>query len=89
MVVGYITTYAISAYHHQCWEFESRSGEVCLIQYYVIKFVSDLRQVGDFFRGTPVSSTNKTDLHDITEILLKVTLNTITLTHTLSLKSSE
>jgi len=26
-----------------------------------------------------VSSTNKTDLHDITEILLKVTLNTITL----------
>jgi hypothetical protein len=27
----------------------------------------------------PVSSTNKTDLHDITEILLKVALNTITL----------
>jgi hypothetical protein len=27
--------------------------------------------------GTPVSSTNKTDRHDITEILLKVTLNTI------------
>jgi hypothetical protein len=26
---------------------------------------------------TPVSSTNKTDYHDITEILLKVTLNTI------------
>ena len=26
---------------------------------------------------TPVSSTNKTDLHDITEILLKVALNTI------------
>ena len=30
--------------------------------------------------GTPVSSTNKTDLHDITEILLKVALKTITLT---------
>jgi len=29
--------------------------------------------------GTPVSSTNKTDLHDITEILLKVALNTLTL----------
>jgi hypothetical protein len=29
---------------------------------------------------TPVSSTNKTDHHDITEILLKVVLNTITLT---------
>jgi hypothetical protein len=28
--------------------------------------------------GIPVSSTNKTDRHDITEILLKVTLNTIT-----------
>ena len=27
--------------------------------------------------GTPVFSTNKTDRHDITEILLKVTLNTI------------
>jgi hypothetical protein len=27
--------------------------------------------------GTPVSSTNKTDRHDITEIFLKVTLNTI------------
>ena len=33
-----------------------------------------------FSPGTPVSSTNKTDCHDITEILLKVALNTITLT---------
>jgi hypothetical protein len=33
-----------------------------------------------FSPGTPVSSTNKIDLHDITEILLKVRLNTITLT---------
>ena len=47
------------------------------------KFVSDLRQVSGFLRvlrfspGTPVSSTNKTDCHDITEILLKVALNTI------------
>jgi len=30
-----------------------------------------------FSSGTPASSTNKTDRHDITEILLKVTLNTI------------
>jgi hypothetical protein len=43
------------------------------IQHYVIKFVSDLRQVS----GTPVSSTNETDCHDITAILLKVALNTI------------
>jgi len=32
-----------------------------------------------FSPGTPVSSTNKTDHQDITEILLKVALNTITL----------
>ena len=33
-----------------------------------------------FSPGTPVSSTNRTDCHDIAEILLKVALNTITLT---------
>ena len=31
-----------------------------------------------FSQGTSVSSTNKTDRHDVTEILLKVPLNTIT-----------
>jgi hypothetical protein len=40
-------------------------------------FASDLLQVGGFSLGTPVSSTDKTDRHDITEILLKVALNTI------------
>ena len=30
-----------------------------------------------FSKGTPVSSSNKTDCHDINEILLKVVLNTI------------
>jgi hypothetical protein len=30
-----------------------------------------------FSPDTPVSSTNKTNRHDITEILLKVALNTI------------
>jgi len=30
-----------------------------------------------FSPGTPVSSTNKTDRHDIAEILLKVALNTV------------
>jgi hypothetical protein len=43
----------------------------------VIKFVSDLRKVGGFSPGPPVSSTNKTDRHDIIEMLLKVALNTI------------
>ena len=33
-----------------------------------------------FSPGTPVSFPNKTNCHDITEILLKVALNTITLT---------
>jgi hypothetical protein len=37
-------------------------------------FVSDLRQVGGSL-GSPVSSTNKTNRHEITEILLKVALN--------------
>jgi hypothetical protein len=37
---------------------------------------------GWFSPVTPVSSTNKTYHHNITEIMLKVPLNTITLTHT-------
>ena len=41
------------------------------IQHYVIKFVSDLRVGRWFSPGTPVSSTNKIDHH---EILLKVVL---------------
>ena len=45
MVVGFTTTYSISAYHHESCEFEFR--------YYVIKFVRDLRQVGGFLRAVP------------------------------------
>ena len=52
-------------------------------QRYVIKFVSDLRQVGGFSPGTPVSSTHKTDCHDIAEILLKVALYTFSMTPSL------
>jgi hypothetical protein len=44
-----------------------------IYKYYYIDI--KVRLVGDFFPGTPVSSTNKTDLHDIAEILLKVALN--------------
>ena len=51
--------------------------EVYSIQQYEIKLVSDLRL---FLLGTPVSSTNKTDRHDITKIVLKVALNTVCLT---------
>ena len=53
------------------------SGEVYSIQHYVIKFVIWLATGLWFSLGTAVSSTNKTDRHDITEILLKLALNTI------------
>jgi hypothetical protein len=44
----------------------------------MIKFVSDMRHDGTwFYAGTLVSSTNKTDRHDITEMLLKVPLSII------------
>ena len=56
----------------------SDHGEVYSIQHYVIKCASDLKKAGVFPSGTLVYSANKTDLHDITEILLKVALNTLT-----------
>ena len=56
-------------------------GEVYSIQQYnVFDKVCQWLVAGRWFSpGTPVSSTNKTDDHDIlvTEILLKVALNTI------------
>ena len=83
-LVGFTTTYAISVYHRWSYEFESRSGEVYSIQHYVIKFVTDLRHERWFSLGTLVSFTNKTDRHDITEILFKMALNTINLTLTIT-----
>ena len=55
-------------------------GKVYSIQHYVIKFVGDLPQVGGFIWVFWLSPPKKTDSHDITEILLKVVLNTINLT---------
>jgi len=55
MVVGLATTYAISAYHHWCCEFESRSGRG--VENYVIKLVSDLRQVLRFPPPIKVTAT--------------------------------
>ena len=66
MVIGFTTTYAISAYLPIPTKVVGSNpvhGEVYSIQLYVIKFVSDLRQVGGFL--------------DFTELLLKVTLITI------------
>jgi hypothetical protein len=48
MVGRFTITYAISAFHHWCCEFESRS--VRGVKHYVIKFDSDLQQVGGFLR---------------------------------------
>ena len=59
-----------------------------MIQHYVIKLVSDLWLVGGFNPGTVVSPPNRIDCHDIIEILLKVALNTITLTLTQARKVS-
>ena len=48
MVVGFTTACAISAYHHQCYKFESRSLRGISGTTLCDKFVSDLRQVGGF-----------------------------------------
>ena len=70
IVVGFTTNCTISAYHHYMCEVYS-------MQHYVIKFVSELRQVGDFLRVLWFPPPMKTDRHDIAEILLKVRLSTI------------
>jgi hypothetical protein len=51
----------------------------CVITSLLAMYVLELATVRWFSLGTLVSSTNKTDCHDITEILLKVALNTLTL----------
>ena len=45
-------------------------GEMYSIQHYVIKICQWLATGQWFSQGTPVFSTNKTDRHNITEILL-------------------
>ena len=49
----------------------------------MIKFASDWRQVDDFLRVLRFPPPIKTDCHDITEMLLKVALNTTIITLTL------
>jgi len=77
MVVGFTTTYVICAYHHWCCGFDFRLRRSMLNTTFCDK-VCQWLAVGRWFSpGPPVSSTNKTCRHDITEILLKITLNTI------------
>jgi len=70
VIVGFTTTYKISAYHPWWCEFESLSGRG--VQHFVLKFITDLRQVDGFLWVLPVSSTIKTDHHDIVEIVVSV-----------------
>ena len=44
------------------------------MQLFVVKFVSYLGFVGGFLSDYSVSTTNKTEIHDIVEIVLKVTV---------------
>jgi len=67
-------TYAISAYHHWPWEFESQSWWGVLVRH--CDKVCQWRATGLWF--SPVFSSNKTDHYDIIEILLRVACNTIT-----------
>ena len=52
-------------------------GEVYSIQHYVIKFDSDLQQVGGFLWVLRFPTPKKNYRYDITEILLKVAISTI------------
>ena len=84
MVVGFTTTCAISSYHH-CCEFEPCSWRRVLDTTICDK-VHQLLVTGRWF--SPVSFTNKTDRHDITETLLKVALNTINKTKPCQVQSN-
>ena len=70
---GYIHFFFRS--HHGCNRDRMVVGFIATCTVHCTCAISDLRQVGS--PGTPVSSTNKTDNHNIPEILLKVALKTI------------
>jgi len=67
MVVGFTTTCAISVYHHSSCEFEPRSWKGVLDTTLCDKVCQWLVTGRWLSPGTPVSSTNETDCHDITE----------------------
>ena len=63
VVIVYTTSYAISAHHYWCCEFESWSGRG--VQHYVIKFVSDLQQVSGFLHQKNWPPPNKEHTHEL------------------------
>jgi hypothetical protein len=82
IVAGLTIIYAISGYHHLSCEIDSSS---CLN---ALDFITTLcekvcqwQAAGRWFSpGIPIYTTNKGDRRNIPEILLKVALNTMTLT---------
>jgi len=72
MIVWYLCNQCVSALNVSL---NPTHSEVNSIPHYVIKIVSDLRQVGGFYGYS--SFLNR---HHITEILLKMVLHTIILT---------
>ena len=76
MIVGFTTTCAISACHHWRCELEFRARRGVLDTTLCDKFCQWLVTGRRF--SLVFLHHNKTDLHDIAEILLKVALNTIT-----------
>ena len=65
-------TITINTYHHYSCEFEPHSWRGVLDTTLCDNVCQWLATDWWFSPGTPVSSTNKTDCHDITDILLKV-----------------
>ena len=83
MVVGF------SAYYHSSCEFGPCSCRGVLDTTLCDKVCQWLETGLYFSPGSPLSSINKTDRHDITEILLKVALNTINLNPNLNTVSDK
>ena len=77
MVFGFTTTCAISAYHHWSCEFESLLWSGVLDTALCDKVCQWLVAGQWFSPGTPPI---KLDCHNLTEILFKVAVNTLTLT---------
>jgi hypothetical protein len=66
--------------YHDLYSTNPKLSLKILMKYHITDKVCQWLAVGRWFSpGTPVSSTNKTDHHNINEVLLKVALNTITL----------
>ena len=75
MVAEFTATYAISVYHYHSCESESRSWRG-VPDIALCNKVNQLLVASRWFSPiTPVSSTNKTQRHDIAEIFLNVALN--------------